>query len=203
MVDLKKIVPKTLRVGTGEWWAEYSLTDSGLTDMHRDAWAFPVGEGQYPPETWYAYTLHDLTGALNNGYKHSGLDLNLDVAPWGDVERILGLAVYNVAPGIVTYVTTDWYGVGMCVIRSEHDGAPLWIRYAHIASGVMADQVVEAGQMLGPFGNWRTGDHLHFDMALDKFDREWLTPGIRWIDPALVLKEHLDSRRVDAMLAKG
>jgi len=179
---------------------EANYTRDGVTP---DAWAFPVGEGQYPPEMWYCATWHDPTGALNNGYRHSGIDLNLDVTPWGDIERTLGLAIFNVAPGIVQYVTPNWYGVGMCVVRSEHDGVPLWIRYAHLLHGVMSGQFVEAGKMLGPFANWKTGDHLHFDMALDKFTVEWLTAGIRWIDPVPILKAHLDDLRVDAMLAKG
>ena len=172
-----------------------------------DVWAFPVGEGQYPPERWYAYTIHDLTGALNrNGYKHSGLDLNLDVAPWGDIERLLGLAVYAIADGVVTYTTAAWSGVPMIVIRHEHDGVPLWVRYAHITPVVMEEQAIKRGQILGGFANYTLGDggdHLHFDMATNAFTREWLTPTIQWVDPVPILKAHLDSKRVAAMLRKG
>ena len=167
-----------------------------------DEWAFPVGNQQYPPERWYCATFHDPQGVLTS-YKHTGLDLNLDVSPWGDVERTLGLSVYAVARGIVEYVTEDWSGVGMLVIRHEHEGAPLWVRYAHIMPAVMVGQTVNAGDNLGPFANWRTGDHLHFDMATDKFTREWLTPSIHWVDPVPVLKEHLDDLRVVAMLERG
>ena len=170
------------------------------------SWAFPVGNGQYIPERWYAATLHDLTGALNNGYKHTGIDLNLDVSPHGDIERTLGLSVYAVTDGIVEYITNSWSGVPMLVLRVEHDGAPLWIRYAHIMPVVMLGQAIKAGQALGGFANWTPGaggDHLHLDCALDKFAREWLTPTIRWVDPVDVLKMHLPPERVDAMIAKG
>ena len=170
------------------------------------AWAFPVGNGQYIPERWYAATVHDLTGALNNGYKHTGIDLNLD-GPYGDSERTLGLSVYAVADGVVTYVTNAWSGVPMIIIRHEHDGQPIFFRYAHIVPVVMLDQTVKAGLALGSFADWgssiKKGDHLHLDCALDKFDRQWLTPTIRWLDPVDVLKQHLPPERVDAMCKKG
>jgi len=172
-----------------------------------NAWSFPVGNGQYPPERWYAASVHDLTGAANNGYKHTGIDLNLAMHEFGDVERRLGLSVYAVADGVVTYVTDSWSGVPMIVVQSVH-GTTLgtnnyiWIRYAHIIPAVMVGQTVKAGQILGAFADWKTGDHLHLDMALTPFTREWLASGIDWIDPVPVLKAHLDPKRVDAMLDK-
>jgi murein DD-endopeptidase MepM/ murein hydrolase activator NlpD len=165
-------------------------------------WSFPVGNGQYPPEMWYAASLHDLTGKLNNGYKHTGIDLNLAMHEFGDVERRLGLSVYAVADGVVTYVTENWSGAPMIVILHENGGDPLWVRYAHITPVVMQGQSVKAGQALGGFADWKTGDHLHFDMATEQFTREWLTRGINWIDPVPVLKAHLDPKRVDAMLER-
>ena len=170
------------------------------------SWAFPVGNQQYPPEMWYVATVHDISGKLNNGYKHTGIDLNLDVSPWGDVERTIGLAVYAVADGIVTYITDAWSGVPMLVVRVEHNGAPLWIRYGHIMPVVMIGQAVKAGQALGGFANYKLGgggDHLHVDCALDEFTREWLHMGIGWIDPVTILSAHLDPLRVQAMLRKG
>lgn len=166
-------------------------------------WAFPVGDGLYPPEMWYCATVHDPTGALNDGYKHTGIDLNLDVSPWGDIERTLGLSVYALAEGAVTYSTPNWSGVPMIVVRHEHAGDWLWVRYAHIGPEVpMVGTMVERGDLLGGFANWKTGDHLHLDMALDEFTREWLAPNIRWRDPVPVLKEHLDPAAVDTMLAR-
>jgi len=169
-------------------------------------WAYPVGDAKYPPEQWYAASVHDLTGALNDGYKHSGLDLNLDLAPRGDIERTLGLHVYAVADGLVEYATQNWSGVPMIVIRVEYEGEPLWVRYAHIVPVVEAGDRVKAGQDLGLFANWTGnsgGDHLHFDMALDPFTREWLDPGIRWVDPVGVLGKMLDADVVKRMCAQG
>ena len=168
-----------------------------------DSWAFPVGhEQQYPPEMWYAATVHDLTGAKNGGYRHSGIDLNLAYAEFGDVERRLGLAIYAIANGVVHYVTDDWSGVPMIVVIHEHNNLPLYTRYGHIIPAVLQNESVKAGQKLGSFANWKTGDHLHFDMSPDEFTREWITPNIRWVDPVPILKEHLDPARVEAMLER-
>jgi len=173
-----------------------------------DAWAFPVGHHQqYPPEMWYAATLHDMTGVLNGGYKHTGIDLNIDVPPYGDLERTLGLSVYAVADGMVTYSTESWSGVPMLVIAVVHEGRPLWIRYGHIIPCVMLGETVKSGDRLGTFADWgqslAKGDHLHLDCALNEFTREWLVPNIRWVDPVPILKAHLDPKRVSAMVEKG
>ena len=162
-------------------------------------WAFPVGNAEYPPARWYAASLHTPSGPT----RHLGLDLNLDQSPWGDIERTLGLSVYAIADGVVTYLTTNWSGVPMLIIRHEHNGQPLWVRYAHIVPVVKAGQSIAAGQVLGPFANWRTGDHLHLDMATAAYTREYLNTSIPFIDPVPVLKAHLDPTTVDAMLRKG
>ena len=185
--------------------------DCGVYAVHYDEvkkWSFPVGNDQYPPEMWYAATLHSLDGSLNwNNYKHSGLDLNLDDPPHGDVERHRGLAVYAIADGLVTFVDESWSGVPMIVIRHEHNGLPLWVRYAHIVPTVILSQYVKAGQTLGGFADWghspTKGDHLHFDMATDPFTEEWLSPNINWVDPVPILSAHLDSNIVRAMMKKG
>ena len=177
--------------------------------FHEDiesSWSFPVGDDEYPPEKWYAATVHDMTGALNNGYKHTGIDLNLAMFEYGDVERRLGLSVYSISDGIVTYVTENWSGVPMIVIEYEHGGLPLWVRYAHIIPRVRRGDRVVSGQELGLFANWKGnggGDHLHVDCALSEFTREWLTPTVKWIDIADVLKSHLDHGVVQAMVKKG
>jgi len=167
-----------------------------------DAWAFPVGEQGYPPERWYCATWHDPTGKLNkNGYEHTGIDLNLDISPRGDIERLLGLSVYALAFGLVTFVTQNWYGVPMVVIRHEHEGAPLYTRYAHIIPAVKLGDTVHAGDKLGAFADWRTGDHLHLDMSRTAYTTKFFTPGM--LGPLPVLRAHLDPERVAAMVARG
>jgi len=195
-----------MTVSIGGTWGHYVLDDCGYSGEAPGIlpWVMPVGEGEYPPERWYCAAWHDLTGARNaNGYKHTGIDLNLDVSPWGDVERMFGLSVYAIADGVVTYSTINWSGEPMVVIRHEHEGASLWVRYAHVLCYLEPGHHVTAGEDLGEFANWRTGDHLHFDMALDEFTREWLDPNIRWKDPVPVLKAHHDPAIVDAMLRRG
>ncbi|GAG19471.1 unnamed protein product, partial [marine sediment metagenome] len=118
------------------------------------------------------------------------------------IERTLGLAIYAVAEGCVTFSKDDWYGNPMIVVEHRHDDAPLYARYAHIVPIVSKGDDVKAGQKLGAFANWRTGDHLHFDMALDKFTIGWFTAGVRWVNPVPILKAHLLPDDVDAMMER-
>ena len=167
-----------------------------------DAWAFPVGDADYPPARWYCATWHSPKGELNrNNYKHTGVDLNLDETPWGDVERTLGLSVSALAFGVVHFVTQNWYGNPMVVIRHEHEGAPLYVRYAHIVPVVKVGETVYAGTKLGPFANWRTGDHLHLDMATAPYTTVWFPAGM--MNPVPILELHLGTGPVAEMLAKG
>lgn len=163
-------------------------------------WAFPVGEQGYPVERWYVASFHDPTGVKNGGYKHTGVDINLAMYEFGDVERRLGLGVFALTRGLVTFVTEDWYGAPMIVIRHRHEGEPLFVRYAHIIPAVKIGDVVNAGNTLGAFADWRTGDHLHLDMSRTPYTVEWFTDGM--LDPIPILKAHLDPARVNAMVAK-
>jgi GH25 family lysozyme M1 (1,4-beta-N-acetylmuramidase) len=178
--------------------------------VHADDWVLPVGTAQYPALKWgvRGYT-HDLRTTAENPNRrngkprpHSGYDINLDVPPYGDIER--GYPVFAVTDGIVHYVTDDWSGVGMCVVMHIHEDAPVWVRYAHIDVHVAAGDAVEAGQVLGVIADWQNeGDHLHFDAALDPFTREWVDPDIEWVDPAEILRAHIDPALVDGMLRVG
>ncbi len=173
-------------------------------------WMLPVGTSLYPAQSWgvRGYT-HDLRTTEENPnrlngkpHPHSGYDINLDVPPYGDVER--GLPVYAVASGVVHYVTDSWSGVGMCVVQHEHEGALVWFRYAHLTVAVQAGEAVEAGQVLGVIADYpNEGDHLHLDAALDPFTREWIVDTIRWIDPAPILRGHIDPALVNGMLRVG
>lgn len=64
------------------------LVDS--LEPEQERWAFPVND----PATWYAAVVHDTTGRKNDGYRHTGIDLNWDVPPHGDVDR--GQPIYSV-----------------------------------------------------------------------------------------------------------
>ena len=156
------------------------------------AWVDPVSTKRYPPARWYCAQFH-------RPGVHTGLDLNLEIGGRGDVERRLGLSVYAIAAGRVYYVTDNWSGVGMVVVEHEHNGAPLYVRYAHITPVVAVGETVKAGDKLGAFADWRTGDHLHFDVRDRPFTREWLS-GPGWLDPVPILKAHLSPSLVDAIL---
>jgi len=165
-------------------------------------WAFPVGaipapdggiEGTLNPCGWYAASLH--------GTDHAGLDLNLDKEPWGDVDR--GLPVYAISDGVVFYTTENWGGVPMCVVVHWHDGKSLYTRYAHVDLNVGVGDVVGAGDVIGWIADWKTGDHLHFDMAYTAYTREYLNGTRIWVDPVPILKQHLDPNVVDCMLRRG
>lgn len=90
----------------------------------------------------------------------------------------------------------------MIIIRHNHNDQPLWVRYAHITPAVLLGQTVKAGQSLGAFADWETGDHLHLDCAAQAYTREY-NNSIPFVDPVPILKMHLDNLRVDAMLARG
>lgn len=173
-------------------------------------WVLPVGTIQYPSQSWgvRGFT-HDLRTTEENPnrlngkpHPHTGYDINLDIPPYGDVER--GLPVYAVAAGIVHYVTENWSGVGMCVVMHVHEDAPVWFRYAHINVVVEVGDSIEAGQTLGYIADWpNEGDHLHLDAANDPFKREWIASDIEWVDPAEILKAHIAPELVEAMLRVG
>jgi len=174
-----------------------------LRDRMGLGWYLPVGTEEYPPEDWYVATVHDPTGRLNGGYRHTGLDINLDKAPWGDVER--GFPIWAVADGVVDQVGRSKGWLGVVVVAHSHVGRVLYVRYAHLGE-ILVDKGEEvlAGDLLGRLGNWETGDHLHFDMAAERFRwNAWLSPGIEWLDPVPVLKEHVDPTLVEAMIQRA
>jgi len=175
-------------------------------------WSFPVGTPEYPPERWYVASVHDMTGAANGGYAHTGVDLNLDVPHWGDVDR--GQPVFSVCPGTVRALGVSASYLGSVIVEGQYDGQPIFFRYWHLADDAVfqalaVGQLVAAGQQVGAIGNYTLGaggDHCHFDCALDLFGAHWWFTNhldVRWLDPVPVLRQNLDSARVDAMLRKG
>lgn len=173
-------------------------------------WAFPVGTPDKPTSDWYAYVLHDLTGRRNpDRYAHTGLDLNLDKSPWGNVD--VGEPVFSVADGeIVTLGFSATYR-GSVILKVDHFGIPLFVRYWHIdyadaGRALAVGDTVVAGERLGTIDEYPGGyAHLHFDMAWQLFGAHWWFarhPEIEWANPTYVLKTHLDPVMVDEMLAR-
>ncbi len=164
-------------------------------------WVPPV----HPPMSWYCAVWHDPTGGLNQGYKHTGIDLNLDKRPWGDVER--GYPVHAMADGRISQIGKSDGWLGVVVIEYAHAGAPIWFRYAHldVSPWMAVGDTVAPGMVLGTIANWVKndgGDHLHLDCSLDAFGwNEWLSKR-KWIDPVPVLEAHLGATIVDGMLKR-
>jgi len=174
-------------------------------------WCFPIGSTQYPPPDWYCASWHDLTGKRNNGYGHTGIDLNVCKPPYGDIDR--GQPGFAVADGVIFRVGYSQSYLGSVILLVGHERSPLYARYWHLADDATfrswtEGQVVKAGTELGHIGNYTLGaggDHLHLDAALDPFEPHWWFtnhPVVRWIDPVPILKAHLDPAQVEAMLEK-
>jgi murein DD-endopeptidase MepM/ murein hydrolase activator NlpD len=175
-----------------------------LAGMPAGAWVFPIGTEEAPAEDWYCAQYFTWDGHPEVG--HTGLDLNLDRTPYGDVDR--GFPVWSIAMGRVHSVGSSIGWVGVVVIEHQHEGQSLYVRYAHLApdSIVSEGQLVTPGQLIGVIGNYirgKGGDHLHYDMAPNKFNWwQYRTPDVGWRDPVPILKAHLPPERVDAMLER-
>jgi murein DD-endopeptidase MepM/ murein hydrolase activator NlpD len=138
---------------------------------------------------------------------HTGIDLNGDRPPHGDIDR--GEPVWAVAQGTVhdRGYSDGWLGV--VVLLVEHEGEALYVRYGHLAPDTFTKGIgdqVKPNDLLGNLGDYQagdTGDHLHLDTCLDPFTwHEFKTAGKRWIDPVPVLKAHLQEKVIEEMLKK-
>jgi len=139
-------------IATLEGRAYFEVLDKPLP------WHFPVGSDEYPIEQWYIASVHDLTGVKNNGYKHSGIDYNVEVPPRGDVDR--GQPVWAIAGGEVYGTWHTERNLASVVIKVYHDDVPLYVRYWHLARdvtflGLRPGLEIGAGQCLGHLGSMR------------------------------------------------
>jgi len=172
-------------------------------------WCSPVGTPDHPAEDWYSYTVHDLTGRRNAGYGHTGLDLN---ARWGGRGNAdVGQPVFAVTDGeVVSVGWSDRYCAGI-VLRVNHFGVPLYVRYWHLerqtASMFSVGDLVSCGANLGHIDVYPSGyAHLHFDMAWQPFEWNWWFtrhPEIEWANPKWVLMQHLDHALVERITERG
>jgi len=172
-----------------------------------EAWRLPVGNDDHPAWEWYTSTRHGPNSWYNSGF-HTGIDINADWGGRGDADR--GEPVFAIADGVVNSVGYSggrgW--LRSVVIEHEHDGAPLYVRYAHLEAvddEFEPGQSIGKGDLIGRLGNYLGGDggdHLHFDMCVRGFNwNDWCSqPLTDWLDPVPVLKAHIDSDLVDSML---
>jgi murein DD-endopeptidase MepM/ murein hydrolase activator NlpD len=149
-----------------------------------------------PVSDWYLATKHSK--------KHSGIDINLNKSPWGDVD--LGLPVYATCNGLVVFAgQAKGHKWGNVVITagSAYVSKPsslwgselLFWRYGHLKEVTAAvGQVARAGDFLGTIGKGY-GDqfaaHLHLDCWMGSMiaPEAWLAREVEWRDPLKVWKQ--------------
>jgi len=200
--------PLTIEVETPGGLATFTLPDALVIAQPPETetqWAYPVGSEEFPTTMWKCDQYHLWSKANPDG--HTGIDLNGDKAPYGDIDR--GQPIWAIADGVVHDRGHSDGWLGVIVVKHQHDGADLYVRYAHLDPQTFQVEIgdhVNAGDLLGKLGDYRggdTGDHLHFDMCLDKMTwSEFKTQGKRWVDPVPVLKAHLQPAVIDQMLKK-
>lgn len=104
-----------------------------------------------------------------NGSYHTGADLNKNLPTW-NVDA--GAPVHSMAAGVVTFagVLPGTWGNVVVVQHDPIDGAPLYSRYAHLATvNVIAGDLLDVGAMVGTIGTMpgKPGwEHLHFDVSV-------------------------------------
>ena len=100
-----------------------------LRDDLVPGWRLPVGTEEHPPEDWYVAQVHS--------DRHTGIDINLDKHPWGDVER--GFPIWAIADGVVVSEGCSQGWLSVVVVEHRHDGRPLYARYAHLGE-ILVDE---------------------------------------------------------------
>lgn len=147
-------------------------------------YGFPLS---LPASDWYL--------AQGHSSKHSGLDINLNKAPWGDVE--LGQPIYATCNGLVVFAgqARGAYWGNLVITCSVDQGGLVFWRYAHARDVVVkAGQVVEIGTLVGHVGkgaNDRYAAHLHLDCWRGHVltPEAWLDRRGVWLDPLEVWAE--------------
>lgn len=186
---------------------------AGLSQMPSQVWRSPVGNEAHPPSDWYTYITHDLTGRLNpGGYRHTGLDFNgnwrKDGKFRGDVD--IGEPVFCVADAEVVDVGwSESFRAGI-VLKVDHFGTSLWVRYWHLQKPVLDFQVgqrVAQGQLIGLIDKYpKDFAHCHWDTAYHEIKHNWwwtYHKDVAWANSLQILRMHLDHALVDSMTGRG
>lgn len=148
------------------------------SSIHITEYAPPVGWGV---EDWYIAQEHKPT--------HSGLDINLNEYPYGDVD--LGEPLFIVCNGLVIYadLAPGYYWGNVVITISVDDLGLLFWRYGHLDRiDVEAGQFVSPGIQVGTCGkgyNGRYDAHLHLDCWRGGMlaANAWLDRSVEWVDP--------------------
>jgi len=204
VLDLSQ-TPARLEIHAGP--NRYLLEISGvhlwplLTEPDPPLWVLPVGSEKYPHWAWYCAQAHTWTKARPTG--HTGLDINVQLGGKGDVD--FHEPIYFVASGNVCQVGQSAGWLGVVVVQHQHDGNPIWFRYAHLdpaTINVEAGQYVTPAQTAGLIGAFPNGgDHLHLDAALSPFNwNAYRDPNVQWTDPRKILEAHVAPFIVGQML---
>lgn len=138
---------------------------------------------------WYFANNHRPTW-IGKEAPHSGLDINLRLAPRGDVE--LGFPLYSTCAGLVVYADYapgNYWGNLVITASIDNDGDLLYWRYAHLQS-ILADvgQIIPSNKLIGTIGkgaNERYYAHLHLDAWRGAMATPgaWFHKSVTWLDP--------------------
>lgn len=149
-------------------------------------YALPI-QGQ--ASEWYFANQHRPT-YVDGKKPHSGLDINLKLAPFGDVE--LGFPLYSTCAGLVVYANYapgSYWGNLVITASKDNDGDLLYWRYAHLQS-VLVDvgQIIPSNKLLGTIGKGakkRWYAHLHLDVWRGHMilPGAWFHRSVTWLDP--------------------
>jgi murein DD-endopeptidase MepM/ murein hydrolase activator NlpD len=163
--------------------AFYPAQGFGYMPLEVDGFALPV-EG--PASDWYLATRHSA--------KHSGIDVNLNRKPWGDVD--LGAPVMSTCNGLVVFAGQakgrKWGN--LVVTLSVWQSHLIFWRYAHLREcHVDLSQVISIGTEVGTIGKGygeQYAAHLHLDAWAGAMiaPESWLSVGVAWLDPIEVWK---------------
>ncbi len=166
----------------GAGWHVYEMADEKPEPPKN--WLFVDGYGlpiEPPASDWYIASSHST--------KHSGLDINLDRPPYGDVE--LGMPVYATCNGAVVFAGKaagkSWGNLVITMSLGDHR-LEFW-RYAHLDRiNVLNAFIIKRGRQIGTIGkgyNDRYDAHLHLDGWYDRMiaPESWRSRNVEWFDP--------------------